>query len=203
MWRLESMSLPPSATSSRISTESRRRVGKRDLHALFARRRDVLAHVVGADRQLSVSAVDQDRELDRARPPVVHDRVHRGADGAPGEQHVVDEHDVLPSTSKGMSVRCTSGREPGGDVVAVEGDVERADGHLRALDALDALGQRLGDHRTPRHDPHERDLRAAPAVGLEDLVRDAGQLCPVDRRVPPSMTTALVRYAMSDAPPCR
>ena len=54
--------------------------------------RQVLADVVGPDRQLAMAAVDDDRQLHRARPPVVVQRLERGADGAAGEQHVVDEH---------------------------------------------------------------------------------------------------------------
>src|SRR5918912_1780237 len=41
------------------------------LDALVARRRQVLADVVGADRELTVSAVDEDRELDPLRTAVI------------------------------------------------------------------------------------------------------------------------------------
>src|ERR1700688_439673 len=44
--------------------------------------RHVLADVVRSDRQLTMAAVDQNCELDRARAPEVHQRIHRGACGA-------------------------------------------------------------------------------------------------------------------------
>jgi hypothetical protein len=43
----------------------------------------VLADVVGPDRQLAVAAVDEDGELHARRPPEVEERVDRGADRAP------------------------------------------------------------------------------------------------------------------------
>ena len=95
----------------------RRRLADRDLveavdllephvDALVAGGRQVLARVVGPDRQLAVAAVGEDRELDPLRPPVVEQRLDRRADGAAGEQDVVDEDDraavgveVRPPTS--------------------------------------------------------------------------------------------------------
>src|SRR5262245_38815457 len=62
-----------------------------DLDVLGAAGREVLPDVVGADRQLAVTAVDHDRELDGLRPTELEQRVERGPHRAPGEQHVVDE----------------------------------------------------------------------------------------------------------------
>ena len=53
------------------------------LHALLQRRRQVLADVVGLDRQLAVAAVDEHDQLDRARPAEVDQRVERRADRPP------------------------------------------------------------------------------------------------------------------------
>ena len=78
---------------------------------------------------LPVPAVDQDRKLHAGRAPDVHQRVERGADGAPGEQHVVDEDDVF------IVERCGDvGLADGGagvhrrPVVPVQVDVQRAEG---------------------------------------------------------------------------
>ena len=57
------------------------------------RRRQVLADVVGPDRQLAVAAVDEDRELHARRPAVVEERVDRRADRAARVEDVVDEDD--------------------------------------------------------------------------------------------------------------
>ena len=57
--------------------------------------REVLADVVGADRELAVAAVDEDGEPHRGGTPVVGEGVERGADGAPAVEDVVDEDDGL------------------------------------------------------------------------------------------------------------
>ena len=64
-----------------------------DVDPLLAGGRQVLADVVGADRQLAVAAVAEHRQLHPARPAVVEERLDRGADGAAGEEDVVDEDD--------------------------------------------------------------------------------------------------------------
>jgi hypothetical protein len=65
-------------------------LGEQDMHHLALRGGQVLPDVVGADRELAVAAVDQDRELDRARPPEVVQGIERGAHRPAREQHVVD-----------------------------------------------------------------------------------------------------------------
>ena len=70
-------------------------LGEQHADRLALAGREVLADVVGPDRQLAVAAVDQDGELDRARAAEVGQRVERGADGAAGEQDVVDQDDDL------------------------------------------------------------------------------------------------------------
>src|SRR5919206_1533162 len=66
------------------------------LDALVARGRQVLADVVGADRELAVPAVDEHRELDAGRPAVVEERLDRGPNRPARVEDVVDEHDRLP-----------------------------------------------------------------------------------------------------------
>ncbi len=63
---------------------------------------------VGLDRQLAQAAIDQRRQLHRARAAVVGEHVHRGADGAPGEQHVVDQDDGPPVDRLGQLGRARS-----------------------------------------------------------------------------------------------
>src|SRR5436309_320034 len=94
------------------------------VHHLVPPGGQVLAHVVGADRQLAVAPVDHDRELDGPGPAVVVDRVERGPDGAAGEEHVVDEDDHPAGEVEG-DVRGRLGHDRAeADVVAVQGDVE-------------------------------------------------------------------------------
>ena len=71
-------------TSRSISTPSSPSTsGQMDLHDLVARRGDVLADVVGADRQLAVAAIDEDREADRPGPSEV-DRARPSPRGSSG-----------------------------------------------------------------------------------------------------------------------
>ena len=63
-----------------------------DADPLVGPGRQVLADVVGADRQLAVAAVDQHGQPDGAGPAEVAEGVQRGPHGTAGEQHVVDQH---------------------------------------------------------------------------------------------------------------
>src|SRR6266852_128418 len=66
-------------------------LGDEDLDAFRVRGRDVLADVVGPDRQLAVAAVDQHGQLYRARASEVHQRIHSGSRRAPVVDDIVDE----------------------------------------------------------------------------------------------------------------
>ena len=85
-----------------------------DVDDLVASRRQVLADVVGPDRELAVAAIDHDRELHRPRAAERRQRVEGGADRAAGEEHVVDQHDDDPVRSPGMLVTASgsTGRKP-------------------------------------------------------------------------------------------
>src|SRR5947199_10756918 len=73
------------------------RLGEPDLHLLAARGGEVLADVVGADRELAMAPADEDREPDRLRPPEVDERAHGGAAGPAGEEPAVDEAAPRPT----------------------------------------------------------------------------------------------------------
>ena len=121
-----------------------------------------------------MAAVHEDGQLHGGRAADVHERVEGGADGAARVQHVVHEHDVFAVEVEQDVGGVHLGREMRREVVAIEADVELADGHLRPLDLLDLLGQALGEQIAARHDADERDVARA-LVGLEDLMRDARQ----------------------------
>src|SRR5947199_10844165 len=70
-------------------------LGEPDLDVLHVGGRDVLAHVVRPDRKLPMAAVDKHRQLDGARAPEVHERIHRRPRRAAVVDHVVDQdHDL-------------------------------------------------------------------------------------------------------------
>ena len=81
-------------------------LGKVHAHLFGGGGGQVLADVVGADGKFAVAAVNQHGQADDARAAQVGDGVQGGADGAPGVQHVVDQHHDL--------VVDAGGRKPGG-----------------------------------------------------------------------------------------
>src|SRR5215218_2332250 len=66
-----------------------------DKHPFAVRGRHVLTYVVGPDRQLPMTSVDQDRQAHRRRTPELQQRVHRGARRPPRVENVVHEDDRL------------------------------------------------------------------------------------------------------------
>jgi hypothetical protein len=109
---------------------------------LLAGRRDVLADMIGTDRQLTMAAVDQHGQTDRLRSPEVDEGVHRGADRPARVQHVVDENDGPPIDAE-REIRAFDDwlLRDEREVVAVEGDVECTD---RDVDRF-VLGDRFRD----------------------------------------------------------
>ena len=143
------------------------------IDVLVAARRQVLADVVGADRQLAVATVDHHRQLHRPRSAVVVERVEGGADRAAGEQHVVDEHDRR-AVERDRDARHAAGHDrPEADVVAVEADVDGAARHRSPRCRASALGELLGDPHAAALQPDEHH-RVEAMVALDDLVTDAG-----------------------------
>src|SRR5580704_10615499 len=69
--------------------------GKFHEHTLTLGGRDILADVVRANRNLALAAIDQHRELNRFGPAQIGYRAERGAHGAAGVKHIVDEHDAF------------------------------------------------------------------------------------------------------------
>ena len=148
------------------------------LDALVARGRQVLADVVGPDRQLAVAAVGEHGELDARRAAVLEQRVDRGADRAAGVEDVVDEDHGAPlELEVELRVADDGLRAPRRlaaadvDVVAVEGDVELAEVELEVGALRDQPAQTVGERDAARVDPDERDGLEI-LVPLDDLVRD-------------------------------
>src|SRR5262249_51212817 len=134
------------------------------LDALAARRGQVLADVVGPDRQLAVSAVGEHGELDPGRSAVLEERVDRGAHRAAGVEDVVDEdHSAVLEVEVELRVAddwlAPAWRAPLAhvDVVAVEGDVELAEVELDAGALRDQAPQPLRERDAARVDADEGD----------------------------------------------
>src|SRR4029079_11917271 len=148
---------------------------KPDLNAFAARRRHVLTHVVGLDRQLAVSPVDEHDELDGTRTPEVDQRVERGADRPPCIEHVIHQHDhAVVDVEQDVGAAHERLRADGlpHQIVAVERDVERAVWDGLAGDPLE-LGRNAARQRhAALADADDREV-VHTAIALDDLVRDA------------------------------
>ena len=148
------------------------------LDALLARRRQVLADVVGTDRKLSVAAIGEAGELHARGPAVVEERLDSGADRPPGVEDVVDEDARAPLEREVELRRAHEGLRVDRrlaaadlDVVAVEGDVDGAELDLDAAELLDQPAEPVGEGDAARVDADERDA-VELRVRLDDLVSD-------------------------------
>src|SRR5512140_1874435 len=187
--RMSMISVAERVSSSRRSFRSSLIIfGLHDLHAIGAVlllhvHRDhlapagghVLSDVVGPDRQLAMSPVDQDGELDRPRPPEIDQLVERGPHGSPGVEHVIDKDDVavldVDRDLGGADHRSVTDRLK---VVTIESDVEHPERDLDPFEFADLLLDPPRQWNPPPPDPHQDQVTRA-TVALDDLVRDAGQ----------------------------
>ncbi|BCJ57195.1 hypothetical protein Jiend_06170 [Micromonospora endophytica] len=147
-------------------------LGQRHLHVLGERGRNVLADIVGADRQLPVPPVDEHRELHRRRPTEVTQRVERGPDRPAGEEHVVDEDDppAVDPPGRQLGGADRAGGVPA-QVVAVERDVEHTDRHGDTFEGADPGGEAVRERGASGRDAEQYGVGRALGL-LQDLVRD-------------------------------
>jgi len=136
--------------------------------------RNVLPGVIGADRQLAMSAVDQNRKLNLARPAEIHQTVECGADCPAREQNVVHQHDSAAVDGKRNTGLLEDGLwADGGQIIPIEGDIERSDRRLAAGDRLDPRLQPKRQRHAARTNSDQCEV-VEIAVSLDDLVGDAG-----------------------------
>jgi hypothetical protein len=126
-----------------------------------------------------VAAVDDHGELDASRPAVVEHCLDRRADRAARVEDVVDEDD-RPAVEGEVELGRADERlrrerrlaSANGRVVAVEGDVDRADLGRDACALLDQACEPPRERYTAGLDPDERDVLEL-RVALDDLVGDS------------------------------
>ena len=143
--------------------------------ASSTRRRQVLAHVVGSNRQFAMAAVDHHGELHRSRATPVGQRVERGANRATGEEDVIDQdHRAVGEIviDEGQR-RSRHGMQR--QVIAIERDVERdrrADVSPEISPRTDATWRAKGS--PPVWSPMSETVREI-VVAFDDLVRHPRQ----------------------------
>ena len=119
-----------------------------------------------------MSAVDEDRQADRAGTSVVDERVHRRADGSAGEKDVVHEDDHA-SIHGERDVGLAHDRRVADpcQIVAIERDVDRTQRDVDALVRADRRLNACGERVTPRANADDRE-EGKIAVTLDDLMSD-------------------------------
>ncbi len=167
-------SAPRSAMSSRCLTCASPPVDAfgSDVDHLVATGGQVLAHVIGPDGQLAVAPVDHHGQLYGPGPAEVGEGVEGGPDGAPGEEHVVDQHhDLAGQVDRDVGDRLGQDRAQA-DVIAVEGDVEGAQGDVGLLDLVQVVHQQPGQPDAAGLETDDHHL-VESVVALDDLVGHA------------------------------
>ncbi len=137
-----------------------------DSDALRRADREVAAHVVGADGDLTRSTVDEDGEADLTGAPRSNDSVEGRADRAAGVQHIVDEED-RGAGQVGERARRVGGHVPGA-VVTEGGHVQADRRNVVADERRDASGEGIGEGIATGSDANDDEARAAPVV-LDDF----------------------------------
>src|ERR1019366_4448003 len=145
---------------------------------LGARGGQVLPDVVGANRQLAVAAVGEHGQLHALGATVGEQRLDRGADGATGEEDVVDDHD---SETGEVEVDVGGVQDGGvgsrGDVIAVEADVEVAEGNVGVEQLLEQDVQTLGEEGSAAGGP-SMGARPRGAAGAANTARASSRSSP-------------------------
>ena len=136
---------------------------------------DVAAYVVGADGEFAVAPVNHHRQLYLGGAAEIVEGVQGGADGAPGVQHIVHQHEaaVLDAYREVGAVQADFGALALAQVVAVEVDVQRTYRHGGALVFGEESGEAVGQRHAAAVDAHQQQAAGA-AVALQDFVGDAG-----------------------------
>ena len=136
---------------------------------------DGAADILRFDGHFAVAAVDEHAERNALGPAEVEEAIHGGANGAPGVEDIVDEHEIHAVDGK-IDVR---GLQNGlwrdfGEVVTVKSDVEGADRNFYTVDtahrARDTLSQ--GDAAAANADEGQI---AGAATFFDDLMSEALQ----------------------------
>src|SRR5262245_1139698 len=125
-----------------------------------------------------MASVGECGELDACGTAVVEERLDRRADRAPGIEDVVDadaglalegEVEAGRADERLRVQRRLAASYP--DVVAIEGDVDRAEGDLRPGELLDQTAETVRERHAAGVDADQRDV-VEPGVALDDLVGD-------------------------------
>src|SRR5262249_44988124 len=130
----------------------------------------------GLDGQFAVAAVDQYTELNAPGTPMVEQSIHGGTNGAPGIKNVIHKDHILfpdfhTQRSGFLNDRAAA---HGGKVIAVQGNVEGANGDRLLLNLVNQLSQPLGQGNATALDSDQRQILDS-VVLFHDLVGQPDQ----------------------------
>ncbi len=136
---------------------------------------DRAADVLGFNGHFAMAAVNEHAKGDALGAAEIEETVHGGAHCASGIEDVVDEDEFEAIDAKrnvgGLKDRL---RRDFGEIVAVQRDIESADGDVNAVDAAHGVGDAFGERNAAAADADEREMARAAAF-LDDLVSEALQ----------------------------
>jgi hypothetical protein len=141
---------------------------------LVERRWDIFADEIRFDRQVAMTAVDEDGQLNFLRPAKIIEGVHGGPDGAAAEQDVINQDHGFAGDIERDDGRLDVGRGPFVEVIPVHRDIELAERSGVVPDAGKDLAEQLRERHAAALDADEHDF-AAGFIALGDFVRDAGE----------------------------
>ena len=143
---------------------------------------DILADEIRFDGQLAVAAVNEHRQLNAPGPAEIIQRVHRGPDGPPAEQHVIHQHHRLPGhierNDRGLDV----GRDALVEVVPVHADIQAAGRDGLPPNPRQQRAQPLRQRHPAALDADQHHL-AAGFIPFRNFMRNAGEGALNRRRV--------------------
>jgi len=87
-----------------------------------------------------MAAIDEDGELNRARPSVIHERIECRSDRASRVKNVINEHNVLAFDIEGNIRAMHFGVHARRQIIAVERNIQHADGYLGIFNLMDPIG---------------------------------------------------------------
>jgi hypothetical protein len=106
----------------------------------------VAADEGGLDGNFPVSAIDEHTELHTLRPAMRKQGVERRPRGAPGEENVIHQHDILVLNLKSdLFLLHDRLRSEGRKVVAIKSDIQGPDGNFSVFNTSDNFAQALCD----------------------------------------------------------
>jgi hypothetical protein len=142
---------------------------------------NALSHIVGLNRQLSVTAIYQNGQFNPIGTAKIDEGIHGRADSATGEQNIVNEDDLF-TIQREWQFRFLHDRLVGYScpIVSVEVDVQIAPGNIGTLNGKDFFSYPICQKHPPRPNPNEHEI-LRPSVFFQDLMGHSGQ-DPVDVR---------------------